>query len=91
MVENETGSLTNEGQRIEYLCKWGQKYGVNAFFLLQAVRGITREICRVTTRMWASGLIAGVDPFYPMDHPLDVDCIRTLMDECKKGLTQLIA
>ena len=54
MVENETESLTNEGQRFE------------------------------------AGLIAGVDPFYPTDHPLDVDRIRTLINEWKKDLTQLI-
>ncbi|KAG2368484.1 hypothetical protein BDR07DRAFT_1390772, partial [Suillus spraguei] len=29
--------------------------------LLQAVRETTREICRVTTKMWASGLITGED------------------------------
>jgi len=28
VAENETESLTNEGQRIEGQCKWGQNYGV---------------------------------------------------------------
>ena len=30
--------------------------------LLQAVRGTSREICRVVTKMWAAGLYAGIDP-----------------------------
>ncbi|KAG1731954.1 hypothetical protein EDB19DRAFT_2041668 [Suillus lakei] len=38
--------------------------------LLQAVQETTREICRVVTKMWASGLIAGVDSFYPPDQRL---------------------
>ena len=29
--------------------------------LLQAVRGTTREICRVVTKMWAAGVYAGID------------------------------
>ncbi|KAI9568289.1 hypothetical protein HD554DRAFT_2022667 [Boletus coccyginus] len=29
--------------------------------LLQAVRGTTREICRVVTKMWAAGVYAGLD------------------------------
>jgi hypothetical protein len=59
--------------------------------LLQAVRETTREICRVITRMWASGLIAGVDFFYPADQPPEADRIRTLMGEWKNDLTQLIS
>ena len=30
--------------------------------LLQAVRGTSREICRVVTKMWAAGVYAGIDP-----------------------------
>ncbi|KAG2079280.1 hypothetical protein BDR04DRAFT_1041191 [Suillus decipiens] len=59
--------------------------------LLQAVRETTREICRVTTKMWASGLIAGVDPFYPPEERPDADQIHTLMDEWKEDMTQLIS
>ncbi|KAG1890923.1 hypothetical protein F4604DRAFT_381773 [Suillus subluteus] len=35
--------------------------------LLQAVRETTREICRVVTKMWASGMMTGVDPLYPLE------------------------
>ncbi|KAG8213371.1 hypothetical protein J3R82DRAFT_11862 [Butyriboletus roseoflavus] len=30
--------------------------------LLKAVRGTSREICRVVTKMWAAGVYAGIDP-----------------------------
>jgi hypothetical protein len=30
--------------------------------VLRAVRGTTREICRVVTKMWAAGVYAGIDP-----------------------------
>ncbi|KAG1756850.1 uncharacterized protein EDB91DRAFT_39264 [Suillus paluster] len=59
--------------------------------LLQAVQETTREICRVTTKMWASGLIAGVDPFYPSDQRPEADRIRTLMGEWKEDMTKLIS
>jgi hypothetical protein len=58
--------------------------------LLQAVRETTREICRVTTRIWASGFIAGIDPLYPADTP-EVDRIRTLVGEWKEDMTKLIS
>ncbi|KAG2361426.1 hypothetical protein BDR07DRAFT_1610158 [Suillus spraguei] len=59
--------------------------------LLQAVRETTREICRVTTKMWASGFIAGVDPFYPPEERPDADYMHTLMSEWKEDMTQLIS
>lgn len=59
--------------------------------LLQAVRETTREICRVVTRMWASGLMAGVDHFYPPEQRPDADRIHALMSEWREDLTQLIS
>jgi len=59
--------------------------------LLQAVQTTTREICRVVTKMWASGLTAGVDPFYLADKRLETDPIRSLMGEWKKDLTGLMS
>jgi hypothetical protein len=58
--------------------------------LLQAVRETTHEICRVITKMWASGLIVGVDPFYPPEQRPQADRIHTLMSEWK-GVTRLIS
>jgi len=57
--------------------------------LLLAVRETTREICRVTTRIWASGFIAGLDPLYPAED-LPADRIRTLMGEWKKDMARLL-
>ncbi|KAG1723586.1 hypothetical protein EDB19DRAFT_1640605 [Suillus lakei] len=59
--------------------------------LLQAVQETTREICRVVTKMWASGLIAGVDSFYPPDQRPEADHIRTLMGEWREDITKLIS
>ncbi|KAG2157020.1 hypothetical protein DEU56DRAFT_920690 [Suillus clintonianus] len=59
--------------------------------LLQAVRETTREICRVTTRMWASGMIAGVDSFYPPDQRPEADSLEALMGEWKEDITRLIS
>ncbi|KAH7910572.1 hypothetical protein BJ138DRAFT_1180191 [Hygrophoropsis aurantiaca] len=35
--------------------------------LLKAVQETVREICRVTTRMWAEGVEIGLDPYLPVD------------------------
>ncbi|KAG1876386.1 hypothetical protein F4604DRAFT_1761294 [Suillus subluteus] len=59
--------------------------------LLQAVRETTREICRVAMKMWASGLIVGVDPFYPPGQCPQADRIHTLMGEWKEDVTLLIS
>ncbi|KAG2362557.1 hypothetical protein BDR07DRAFT_1284301 [Suillus spraguei] len=59
--------------------------------LLQAVRETTREICRVITKMWASGLMVGVDPFYPPEQRPEADHIRTLMSEWKEDMTRLVS
>ncbi|KAG2352831.1 hypothetical protein BDR07DRAFT_801102 [Suillus spraguei] len=59
--------------------------------LLQAVRETTREICRIITKMWASGMMVGVDPFYPPEQHPEVDLIHTLMDEWKEDVSRLIS
>ncbi|KAG1890922.1 hypothetical protein F4604DRAFT_1949264 [Suillus subluteus] len=59
--------------------------------LLQAVRETTREICRVVTKMWASGMMTGVDPLYPPEQRPEVDHIRTLMGEWKEDVSQLMS
>ncbi|KAG1865218.1 hypothetical protein C8R48DRAFT_601582 [Suillus tomentosus] len=59
--------------------------------LLQAVRETTHEICRVVTKMWASGMNLGVDAFYPPEQRPEVDHIDTLMGEWKEDVTQLIS
>ncbi|KAG1787936.1 uncharacterized protein HD556DRAFT_927349 [Suillus plorans] len=59
--------------------------------LLQAVRETTHEICRVVTKMWASGMNFGVDAFYPPERHPEVDHIHTLIGEWKEDVTQLIS
>ncbi|KAG1891590.1 uncharacterized protein F5891DRAFT_1282480 [Suillus fuscotomentosus] len=59
--------------------------------LLQAVRETTHEICRIATKMWASGMIIGVDPFYPPEQRPEADHIHALMGEWKEDLTRLIS
>ncbi|KAG1831862.1 hypothetical protein EV424DRAFT_1641066 [Suillus variegatus] len=59
--------------------------------LLQAVRETTHEICRVVTKMWASGMNSGVDAFYPPEQRPEVDHIHTLTGEWKEDVTQLIS
>ncbi|KAG2150644.1 uncharacterized protein EDB93DRAFT_1084016 [Suillus bovinus] len=59
--------------------------------LLQAVWETTHEICRVLTKMWASGMVLGVDPLYPLENRPEADHIHTLMGEWKEDVTQLIS
>ncbi|KAG1837051.1 hypothetical protein DFJ58DRAFT_734593 [Suillus subalutaceus] len=59
--------------------------------LLQAVQETTREICRVVTKMWASGMMTGVDPLYPPEQSPEADHIRTLIGEWKEDVTQLMS
>ncbi|KAG1903005.1 uncharacterized protein F5891DRAFT_111912 [Suillus fuscotomentosus] len=59
--------------------------------LMQAVQETTHEICRVATKMWASGMIIGVDPLYPPEQRPEADHIHALMGEWKEDLTRLIS
>ncbi|KAG2063739.1 hypothetical protein BDR04DRAFT_1123064 [Suillus decipiens] len=56
-----------------------------------AVRDTTHEICRVITKMWASGLMVGVGPFYPPEQGPQTDHIYTLMGKWKEDMTRLIS
>ncbi|KAG1754551.1 hypothetical protein EDB19DRAFT_1626144 [Suillus lakei] len=67
------------------------KFTPSEHLLMQALQETTREICRVITRMWASGFIAGVDHFYPPEQRPEADRVRTLMDEWKEDITKLIS
>ncbi|KAG1903012.1 uncharacterized protein F5891DRAFT_1185661 [Suillus fuscotomentosus] len=59
--------------------------------LLQAVQETTHEICRIATKMWASGIIIGVDPLHPPEQRPEADHIHTLMGEWKEDLRRLIS
>ncbi|KAI6033297.1 hypothetical protein EDC04DRAFT_2571742 [Pisolithus marmoratus] len=59
--------------------------------LLNAVRGTTREICRVVTKMWGSGVLAGVDQFMGTDGEPDVETIQNLVKTWREDIDELMA
>ncbi|KAG8216034.1 hypothetical protein J3R82DRAFT_8030 [Butyriboletus roseoflavus] len=58
--------------------------------LLQAVRGTTREICRVVTNMWAEGVHAGLDPLLNTKELPDVTRVTTLRNAWAEALNHLM-
>lgn len=63
---------------------------VSEKLLLQAVRGTTREICRVVTKMWAAGVHAGLDlVLHTKEHP-DVGRVTNLRNEWIMDLNRLM-
>jgi len=59
--------------------------------LLNAVRETTREICRVVTSMWSSGVLAGVEQYLGGgDLELDIEATRALMKKWKHELDGLM-
>lgn len=59
--------------------------------LLSAIRETTREICRVVTKMWGSGVLAGVDHTMGTVNVQDVETIQNLMKMWKKDIDELMA
>jgi len=59
--------------------------------LLQSVQETTREICRITTKMWAAGVLAGLDPFLPVESTSDTAKIARLVDTWRQELSGLMA
>lgn len=59
--------------------------------LLSAVRETTREICRVVTKMWGSGVLAGVDHSMGTVNMQDVETTQSLMKMWKKDIDELMA
>ena len=58
--------------------------------ILQAVRGTTREICRVVTKMWAAGVYAGIDPSLNTKEFPDNGEVAHLWDTWTEGLDRLM-
>ncbi|KAG2368468.1 hypothetical protein BDR07DRAFT_1390730 [Suillus spraguei] len=58
--------------------------------LLRAVQETTREICRVITKMWASGVLAGLDTYLPRDSTPDAAQIIRMMDSWRQELSALM-
>ena len=59
--------------------------------ILQAVRGTTREICRVVTKMWAAGIYAGIDPSLNHKESPDVAEVAHLWNTWTEDLDRLMA
>ena len=58
--------------------------------ILQAVRGTTREICRVVTKMWAAGVYAGIDPSLNTKESPDVAEVAHLRKTWTTALDRLM-
>ncbi|KAG1750211.1 hypothetical protein EDB19DRAFT_97419 [Suillus lakei] len=48
--------------------------------LLTAVEDTTREICRVTTKMWADGVMSGLDSIFQRERNVEHEVIRLMHD-----------
>ena len=58
--------------------------------ILKAVRGTSREICRVVTKMWAAGVYAGIDPLLNTKESLDISEITPLRNTWAEDLNRLM-
>ena len=59
--------------------------------LLQAVRGTSREICRVVTKMWAAGVYAGIDPSLNTKESLNIAEVTQVWSQWAEDLNRLMA
>ncbi|KAI6098036.1 hypothetical protein EDD16DRAFT_1491623 [Pisolithus croceorrhizus] len=59
--------------------------------LLDAVQGTTREICRVVTKMWGLGVLAGVDRFMGTEREPDVETIQNVVKTWNEDIAELMA
>jgi hypothetical protein len=58
--------------------------------LLKAVEETTREICRVTTKMWAVGVMSGLDPLFPFEPNGEPD-VAQIMNDRKQDIEKLMS
>ncbi|KAG0694808.1 hypothetical protein DFH29DRAFT_1006017 [Suillus ampliporus] len=58
--------------------------------LLKAVEDTTREICRVTTKMWADGVMSGLDTLFPVAIDGEPEVTR-LMGGWKQDIEKLMS
>ncbi|KAF9236705.1 hypothetical protein BU15DRAFT_76665 [Melanogaster broomeanus] len=59
--------------------------------ILQAIQETSREICRVVTSMWASGVHAGLDSMLNTQELPDVREVTNLMDAWSEDVNRLMA
>lgn len=58
--------------------------------LFKAVRGTSREICRVVTKMWAAGVYAGIDPTLNKKESLDIAQVARVWHTWAEDLNYLM-
>ncbi|KAG2064919.1 hypothetical protein BDR04DRAFT_1177184 [Suillus decipiens] len=58
--------------------------------LLKAVEDTTREICRVTTNMWAVGVMSGLDILFPIELNREFN-VAQIMNGWRQDIMKLIA
>ncbi|KAG0694806.1 hypothetical protein DFH29DRAFT_1006016 [Suillus ampliporus] len=58
--------------------------------LLKAIEDTTREICRITTKMWADGVMSGLDTLFPVTIDGEPEVTR-LMGEWREGIEKLMS
>ncbi|KAG2153939.1 hypothetical protein DEU56DRAFT_429701 [Suillus clintonianus] len=58
--------------------------------LLTAVEDTTKEICRVTTRMWAGGVMSGLDTLFHVEHDGEHEVTR-LMNDWRHEIQKLMS
>lgn len=58
--------------------------------LLSAIEETTREVCRVTTKMWAVGVMSGLDTFFPVELSGEPDITR-IMNDWKQDIQKLMS
>ncbi|KAG2093518.1 uncharacterized protein F5147DRAFT_779321 [Suillus discolor] len=58
--------------------------------LLKAVEDTTREVCRVTTRMWAVGVMNGLDTLFPIELNGEHDVLQ-IMNDRRQDIEKLMS
>ncbi|KAH7884545.1 hypothetical protein F5I97DRAFT_1469050 [Phlebopus sp. FC_14] len=58
--------------------------------LLRSIQETTREICRVTTKMWASGVVTGVDDYLEQKESPDIAKVSALLENWREAVNALM-
>ncbi|KAG2347916.1 hypothetical protein BDR05DRAFT_957550 [Suillus weaverae] len=58
--------------------------------LLKAIEDTTREICRVTTKMWADGVMSGLDTLFPVERNGEPD-VTQIMNDWRQDIQKLMS
>jgi hypothetical protein len=58
--------------------------------LLTAIEDTTKEICRVTTNMWANGVMSGLDSLFHVERDVEREVIQ-LMSDWRQDVKKLMS